>query len=364
MIKGKILKINCFGRHISIPPMTHSYFLVVTILAIAFWNFITISYSITSDINSIGATNFIVSSQGKDNVDSKWHTDSDTSLNEMTNRTNQVFITMPDKAAGTTLMHFAFVCSNRSKMKGDTLNNQERIEKVFTDNFQLPSIIASHVPSDRQFIDMLKGSTRETLIIYIHREELSRVRSAVQHILMSRVCTHDEHGAKLMNRYHFDVELNGSRCTIDEEHVITIIKNRNLEIGVGAPEILTCEYFDAIAQNTPSNLVFIHYKQANKLQEILSKYHCPHVMKDLPFTMNDASKKIIEPFIRLKTNKSKIVTFEEWFDKKQSLILWALNSNSKMNCKSKILDMEDHLFSCPDESVALFQDKFQCVSLY
>jgi hypothetical protein len=99
-------------------------------------------------------------------------------------------------------------------------------------------------------------------------------------------------------------------------------------------------------------------KKANILQRILAKHHCPHILKQLPIAANVASEKEFEPFIRLKTDKSREVPLNEWFDKKQNLILWALNSNRKMDCKSKIMEMEDHLFSCPDEAVTLHHGEF------
>jgi hypothetical protein len=125
---------------------------------------------------------------------------------------------------------------------------------------------------------------------------------------MSKICSFDEGGKILMNKYHFDVEVNTTRCTIDEVHLINVIKGREYEIGFGAPEILTCDYFDAIAQYNPSNLIFVHYKQAAKLQQILARHHCPHILKKLPIAKNVASTKKIEPFVRLKTNRSRTVT--------------------------------------------------------
>ena len=346
--------------------MRYPHCLRLTILAIAFLGFGAIIYYynyISTEFKENYATNSIASS-GKDyNFDSSLHINSLKSLDIIMNQTNQVFMTMPTKAAGTTINTFTRYCMDHLNMTGNFMNFQEQIEKIFIDNYQAPSIISSHLRSDGPFIGIVKGATRETLVIYLHREELSRVRSATQHVLMSKICTYIARGKKLMDKYHFDVEVNSTRCTIDEEHIITIIKNRDAEIGFGAPEILTCDYFDAIAQNTPYNLVFIHYSQANKLQRILAKHYCPHAMKDLPIAKNVAIKKKMELFVRLQTNRSRTVSFEDWFDTKQNLIFWALNSNSKMNCKSKIIDMEDHLFSCPDEAVILFQDKFQCVSL-
>jgi hypothetical protein len=241
--------------------------------------------------------------------------------------------------------------------------NKKPIQKIFSTSYELPPVIVSHLLTDRPFMDLVKGATRETLIIYIHREELPRVRSAIQHVLMSRVCARHVSGTQLMTKYQFDIEINSNNCTIDEEPLIKLIKDRVQEVGYGASEILTCGYFDAIAQNTPSNLMFVHYKQADKLQKMLAKYHCPHLVKDLPIVENIADKKDIELFVRRKSNTSRNITFTEWFDKKQNLMLWALDSKGKMNCQSKIVEMEDHLFSCPDEAMTLFRGEFQCVSL-
>jgi len=279
------------------------------------------------------------------------------------NETKQVFITMPAKAAGSTMKWFTQKCMNMT-IKDNFIYNKNLIEKIFSTSYELPSIIASHLLTDRPFMDLVKGATRDTLIIYIHRgEELPRVCLGIQNVLMSRVCVRDVSGTELMERYHFDIEVNDNKCTIDEESLIKLIKGRVKEVGFGASEILTCGYFDAIAQNTPSNLMFVHYKQADKLQKMLAKYHCPHLVKDLPLAVNVADKKDVELFVQLKSNTSRNITITEWFDTKQNLMLWALDSKGKMDCQYKIVEMEDHLFSCPDEAVTLFRGEFKCVSL-
>jgi hypothetical protein len=266
---------------------------------------------------------------------------------------------MPAKAAGTALKGFAEKCSPVKISADNFINRRDDIEKVSFRNYDVPSIIASHLYSSGPFVNLMKGSTRETLIIYSHREELSRVRSATQHVLMSRNCK----GKKLKTKFNVTVEVNNNRCTIDEEHLIRIIKGKSHEIGKGASEILTCNFFDAIAQNDPSNLVFVHYKQANKLQKILAKNHCPHIVKDLPIATKASADKEMRTFVRLKSDPSRVVTLMEWLDKKQGVILWALDLKKKMDCQSKIIDMEDHLFSCPDEAVTLIHGEYQCVSL-
>jgi hypothetical protein len=287
------------------------------------------------------------------------------SLNEIAKQTKQVFITMPAKAAGSTMKDFANMCSPVKIPADNLMNYKHRIEKfIFTDNYEVPSVIPSHIKNSGPFIDLLKGGTRETLIIYIHREELSRVRSAAQYVLMSRICCINKKGrGKLKQKYKVTVGVEKNRCTIDEKHLIRMMKNRSAEIRSGAPKILTCNYFDAIAQNDPSNLVFVDYKQANKLQTILAKKHCPHIVKDLPIASNVAVDKEMEPFVRLSSDPSREVTFKEWFNKKQNVILWALDLKKEMDCQSKIMEMEDHLFSCPDEAVMLIHGEYQCVSL-
>ena len=127
-------------------------------------------------------------------------------------------------------------------------------------------------------------------------------------VLMSHICLNSFKGKKPKKELNFTVEINENKCTIDEEHLIQIIKGKFLEIGYGVPEITTCNFFDSIAQNDPSNLVFVHFKQANKLQTILAKNHCSHIVKDLPIVTNVAADKKMEPFVRLKSDPSRVVT--------------------------------------------------------
>jgi hypothetical protein len=45
------------------------------------------------------------------------------------------------------------------------------------------------------------------------------------------------------------------------------------------------------------------------------------------------------------------------------VILWALDLKKEMDCQSKIMEMKDHLFFCPDEAVMLIHGEYQCASL-
>ena len=87
--------------------MRYPHYLRLKILATAFLAFGTIIYYynyISTEIKVNYATNDIVSS-GK-NFDSSLQSNSLKSLDIIMNQTNQVFMTMPTKAAGTTINTF------------------------------------------------------------------------------------------------------------------------------------------------------------------------------------------------------------------------------------------------------------------
>jgi hypothetical protein len=87
------------------------------------------------------------------------------------------------------------MCSSVKIRDGNLINSRDGIERLsFTGNYNIPSVISSHLYTSSPFVDLVKGGTRETLIMYIHREELSIVRSAAQHVLTSHICTN--HGRK------------------------------------------------------------------------------------------------------------------------------------------------------------------------
>ena len=93
-------------------------------------------------------------------------------FDSIVNETNQVFMTMPCKAAGTTMKSFTQKCMNKTTSAHIFKRSRD---SFITDNDEVPSIFQGWLQSDTNFVDLVKGSTRETLILYLHREELSRV---------------------------------------------------------------------------------------------------------------------------------------------------------------------------------------------
>ncbi len=76
-----------------------------------------------------------------------------------------------------------------------------------------------------------------------------------------------------------NVEVNSTHCNLDEHPVIQLIKERVFEIK--PIQLDNCDAHAAFEENDP-NLVFIHYKQVDKLQPLLAKHHCPEILDQVP----------------------------------------------------------------------------------
>jgi len=260
--------------------------------------------------------------------------------------TKQVFVTMPTKAAGTSFKRFTSKCMKRGirDFPDNFVNFADMAQDFLTSSLQLPSIISSHLFSDKPLVELARHTTRDTLIIYIHREETDRVLSAIEQVLTGyqtelKYCE-EEHSSK--------------RCTLDEEVVVNIIQNRTTEIGCGSPNILTCEAYSAIEQNAP-NMVIVHYKQTDKLLKILAKHHCPDLLEEPPTRENLSAEKSREVIIRLKDGKGVVIKLEDWLREKRELIEWTLLlKKNRSGCQGMTRHMEDDLFACSHEAIRVF----------
>jgi hypothetical protein len=145
--------------------------------------------------------------------------------------------------------------------------------------------------------------------------------------------------------------------------VVDLIARRHREVGGGAPEILTCQSYNALQENAPQ-LVFLHYKQVDKLQTLLAKHHCPELLDELPFKVNAAEDKKKKVFLHNRkdtvSNAVRIeellhekgaMSIEEWLQAKGPTLEWALNLRNEVSCQAKTTRMENELFGCPDETL-------------
>ena len=108
-------------------------------------------------------------------------------------------------------------------------------------------------------------------------------------------------------------------------------------------------------------MVFVHYKQANKLQKLLAKHHCPELLEEPPTEANVATENRMEVYLRLQkgedagtvtsTSTSIVVKLDEWLHEKSGLLESSLQMKKDISCQAKTRHMEDDLFACPDQAI-------------
>jgi len=275
---------------------------------------------------------------------------------------HQVVITMPAKGGGSSMNEFTRQCSNSSKvMEFDFIQHDKLRKEFLIDSLHVQPVISSHVNNDSGLINLAKYPSQKTLLIYIHREESERVISGVK-MISQHICRNSHQQFK--QRYNEAiVAKNRTHCILDEGSVVDFIARRHREVGGGVPNILTCRSYNTIQENAPQ-LVFLHYKQVNKLQTLLAKHHCPELLDELPIEVNVAEDKELKVFLHIGkddvSNAASIeelfhekgaVRIEEWLQAKGPTMEWALNLRNDVSCQAKTIHMENELFGCPDEAL-------------
>mmetsp|Transcript_16243 Transcript_16243/g.27438 ORF Transcript_16243/g.27438 Transcript_16243/m.27438 type:complete len:346 (-) Transcript_16243:49-1086(-) len=281
--------------------------------------------------------------------------DSNQDMDSLVANARQIFITMPAKAGGTSMKDFTKLCMKRA-VHGNILSREGLWKDYLVDSLHVQSIIASHLYREADFLRLVNSPSRETLMIHIHREESSRVASAVKHFSV-KICefrgkysSHQKQTVAVATK--FNVRKNNTHCILDEESFVNEIAANSAEVGISTHRLLTCQSYKAIQENAPQ-LVFLHYKQVDKLQKLLAKHHCPELLAELPIRANMAEDKSLKVLLHKKgTDEARnSVDLEEWLHAKGPAMEWTLKLRREASCQAKTFHMEDELFACPDETL-------------
>eukprot|EP00537_Pseudo-nitzschia_pungens_P013822 CAMPEP_0172395106 /NCGR_PEP_ID=MMETSP1061-20121228/18127_1 /TAXON_ID=37318 /ORGANISM="Pseudo-nitzschia pungens, Strain cf. pungens" /LENGTH=339 /DNA_ID=CAMNT_0013126591 /DNA_START=93 /DNA_END=1109 /DNA_ORIENTATION=- len=265
------------------------------------------------------------------------------SLDALLHNVDQVYVSMPAKAAGSSMKKFATTCMNVNIVpsinlfnKRPGINNPSGIrpieEYLTAESLHPPSLIASHLYKDTDFTHLVKHSTRRSLIIYMHRDETSRILSGITQVAQVRLCPETQRDA----------------CVVPEIELVAAIKKKTAEIGFGSTEILTCDSYDALDDNAP-NFVFVHYKQASRLQKLLAKRFCP-IELNQPSAVSNVFSEKAEIRVMLQNIDNRTVSLKEWLEAKKGLLEFSLELRESASCQAKTRAMEEKLFYCPDEA--------------
>lgn len=263
----------------------------------------------------------------------------------------QVMVVMPPKASGTSLKIFANRCNPLHEAFPDNFMNGEKYPEaallsssINATTTALPSLMASHLMSDSTLIRLLKYSTRETLIIYMYREETERFISSIRHVLNRRLCQRIKFD-KLKN-LEKRIERNSTDCIFMEQDVVDVIHDEPYEMMMG--NSLSCETLDSIKRYAP-NIIFVHYKQSTPLQQLLAKYHCP---TQEAVAINTAQVRPTTVFVR--RDNATVVALDEWIRLKRNYLEYAFGSRRYTDCQGKVRQIEDQLLHvCPDQVIDL-----------
>jgi len=283
-------------------------------------------------------------------------------MDSLVARAHQIFITMPTKGGGSSMNTFTRRCNNITKVRQFGFIGNDDQKELLVGSMQGESIISSHVSKDTGLIRLAMYPSQKTLMIHIHREEGERVISAVK-MISHHMCRMNYQGP-LQYLYKPNpkgdccqhvynktvITKNETHCILDAESMVDWIAKGHREVGGGAPKVLTCKLYDALQENAPQ-LVFLNYKQIDKLQTLLAKHHCPELLDELPIKINVADDKEQKIFLYDGNHEKGAVRIEEWLDAKGPVLEWALNLRSEASCQAKTIHMEDELFGCPDEAL-------------
>mmetsp|Transcript_2234 Transcript_2234/g.2699 ORF Transcript_2234/g.2699 Transcript_2234/m.2699 type:complete len:235 (+) Transcript_2234:1-705(+) len=202
-------------------------------------------------------------------------------------------------------------------------------------------LLSFHTEHGGLLPNLIENIPRDALIVYSYREETERLLSAIYHVLEIN-CRGKDNITPSMN--------NGTHCIYDEQYVVNnVIGPKIFEIGRGAPEIMTCEFYEAIERNFP-RMLLMNYKQMDNLQEVIAQHHCPD---EAPISVNVAvarkEKRGSLTLLRLEKDGG-LVEVNEWLQNKRSMLEWRLNLKGRgSQCQGKTRRMEDELLACDDE---------------
>jgi hypothetical protein len=266
-------------------------------------------------------------------------------MDKLLSNYKQVFVIMPAKAAGTTFKVFTKTCmkGKNSSFQDETniINRPRVLKEALRGAAEMPSLISSHVYNSKSFVSLVKHATEQSLIIYSHRKETERLRSAIIHVAMR----------KCIQAHVYETK----KCELEENYVLQFITERESEIGFSASSILTCETYESIEDNAP-DLVFMNYKQADQMQKLLAKHHC----SEEEFIHRNSGSQKLPIFVRLENNdiSNSTVDLNDWLDGKMELIELSLNMKKDISCQAKTKKIQRDLLSCPDETLLVSSSDF------
>lgn len=289
----------------------------------------------------------------------------DNEVERIISKASSTFIATPNKVAGTSLKKFTHQCMKDSrKFKEEKIFIDNDLAKEFiastsSSSLSPPHLLSNHITRDKSLIELSRIPSIGSLIILLYRNEKDRFISAIKHVVESRFCGHlmvhteDLDQAKVLRNEH--------NCSFEEEAFLDLVSEKKpYEIGHGNRRILTCNLYTVLKENQP-NIVFMHYTQLDRLQQVLAKRYCPEYEGKAPMHANQSKDKPSSNiYVNIHSNDSTTtstttatVPFDQWLEAKSDWLEWAVKVEP-WKCYKETKQMEHALFSCADEIIQPF----------
>jgi hypothetical protein len=266
---------------------------------------------------------------------------------------------MAAKAGGSSLKDFCNKCNpNGAQIPDNFINKDENLKPFLLSSLRPPKIVASHLyVGDQPLIDLIRhGAAKETLIIYIYRDETDRLMSAIKNVVKQRLCSKGFAFRKAfsnLSRQTFGLQDSSKQCIFDEEPFVReVIENRVVEVGYSIPTQLTCNLWNEIDETGPT-ILFLHYSQADALQAKLASQYCPGVR---PVRTNVDTKDRSKAYV-VRSAREGEIPLDDWIAAKRSTLEFALKLSGG-SCKHRTRTMEDALRSCPSHAIRVYPTDF------
>ena len=261
------------------------------------------------------------------------------------------FITMPAKAAGSSMKAFVKECTkksmpeNRQKLPDNFLNRQDLLPNIFlngsVEGLHPTKIVASHLYNGEPLPKLVINSPYENLLIYVHRNERERLVSAIKQVVKQFAKSRP---SELCNVSYNET---ARTCVVSQDELLKHIRRGTYEIGCSQANILTCDLYEAIEMNSP-NILFMDYKEADRLHRLLAKHHCPDL--DLPIHENVDGSKRIQAQVRIQARPEHVlIDLDDWLDIKADYISLSFELQNQRTCQAhgRTREMEIKLQECP-----------------
>lgn len=271
-----------------------------------------------------------------------WKCKNDADLRRRINSSDNVIIVMPAKAAGTSFKQFARSCNSpkADAVLGSNIYDRKDMNELLTHSWDMPLILPSHFWVPDKLAKLLRNASRKTLIIYSHRDESSRFKSAIKHVL-NQWCMGSINPPMPEPRSEFFAKIDGNNCFLNEQKFIDkVLKVRGFEMAMSTNALLTCKSYQSIEEYAP-NMIFVDYKNATKVQNLLAEKYCPNMTSTFKITTPETYAIYIT-----REEDGKSVLLSDWMDRKMPFIEWTLGLNDGASCLVKTRQMEDELILC------------------